>query len=135
MEELKNIDLKFVSELFQQKKIKICNKCKMLKIYTDFYTSGLKKDGTVKYASHCKVCKNNKVKEIYKKNNPLGRILVKDKKSRICKTCKVDKPFTEYYKKGFTSVNKYQIYFAHCKKCYNIKQKQRKQLREQQKNK
>ena len=37
-----------------------------------------------------------------------------DKKSKVCKTCQVDKPLTDYYRTKRT-------YLSYCKPCHNIR--------------
>src|SRR5688572_22658589 len=95
--------------------MKTCSKCHIEKDESEFWKSSQKKDGL---CNACKKCMYKSHMAWYRKIGvkEMHKAIIGDKK--ICSTCKVAKPFSNFYKQ-----NKREGLSSSCKECskYNLR--------------
>ena len=90
--------------------MKTCTKCNILKELSEYNNSSRAKDGK---KSSCRECARLSEKARKQAYEIAGRPVTPLTGTKICTSCNIDKPYTDYYRRGDASGN----YKSQCKAC------------------
>ena len=122
-----------VSVQQEQPNSKVCSKCNIEKPIDEYSKKGKKKNGDIRYQSHCKLCINQHERQLYKQNKKQVGIQLQQEQlnSKVCTKCNIEKPIDEYYIRGINK-NGGIDYRGECKTCNNQYIKRNKDKRNKQ---